>query len=92
MGTKKFLIIKQKKMNEQIFDFSDIPFVFLGTSALTAFFLFQLKPSSMFNKDGSPKQLAITKMNEETTLFPWWVASIGIGYVVNGLLPLTNTF
>jgi len=59
-----------------------VPKRFLAGTAFTGAILYAVKPSSMYNANGSPKEFALTSSSTNSTYVPWWVFSLGVGVLL----------
>ena len=57
---------------------------FLIWTSVTAGVLYFLKPTCMFLPNGAPKGVGTS--GESETVFPWWLASIGSGYITQRII------
>lgn len=61
------------------------PTMFAIGSVGTAIVLFQMKPDFMFTASGKARDFTIINYDQDSTLIPWWLVSLGVGYIIGRL-------
>lgn len=73
-------------------DIIELPFYYLGLNTVTKRFMFGavatgallygIKPTALFDADGTPRSWSLTNNDPASTYVPWWVYSLGAGIVL----------